>query len=143
MNDEFKAFGRKSKTTKSNISDKAVFFTRVSSKEQTEGFSLSIQENECLSCAKRFNLDIIETFGGSHESAKNVDGAEYQRMLKFVKNPNNKVGYVIVKDLDRFSRAGISTKEELGKLGIIILESNSSKKLLKYHTHMMYLSRLL
>ena len=38
---------------------KAVIYCRVSSKEQTEGYSLKYQEEECRRFANRYNIEII------------------------------------------------------------------------------------
>jgi site-specific DNA recombinase len=50
---------------------------------------------------------VIEYFGGTHESAKNDDRKEFNRMLNFVNESNSEIGVIIVYSYDRFSRTGV------------------------------------
>ncbi len=82
-----------------------VIYTRVSSKKQETRFSLTTQLESCQSfCASR-KLNVIKIFGGTYESAKNDDRKNYKMMLDFVKKPSNKVSFIIVSSIDRFSRS--------------------------------------
>ncbi len=85
----------------------AVIYTRVSSKEQAEKYSLQVQADATRKYAEYYNLPIIATFGDTFESAKSdVDRPEFERLLEFVENPKNDIKYIIVHTLDRFSRTG-------------------------------------
>ena len=85
----------------------AVIYTRVSSKEQAEKYSLQVQADVTRQYAEYYNLPIIATFGDTFESAKSdTDRPEFERLLEFVENPKNDIKYIIVHTLDRFSRTG-------------------------------------
>ena len=99
---EFKKFSPERKLFGSN--NNAIIYTRVSTKEQAEtNTSLGTQKRYCENYAKSNNLNVIDYFGGTHESAKSDDRKEFKRMLKFVKQSGS-IGYIIVYSYDRFSR---------------------------------------
>lgn len=103
----------------------AVIYTRVSSKEQAEtNQSLETQKKYCLEYALRHNLNILGFFGGTYESAKTDERNEFNRMIRFVKTQKEKVGFILVYSLDRFSRTGdnaIFISSELKQRGISIV----------------------
>jgi DNA invertase Pin-like site-specific DNA recombinase len=129
---EFEKFGRKSKqkSLSSNRHKNATNYLRVSTSEQTNNFSIETQRDNCRRCAETHNLKIIAEFGGTFESAKSDDDRkEFNKMLSFVKNPKNEIGYVIVSDFDRFSRTGVSAimiREELKKFGVLVIEAGTN-----------------
>jgi DNA invertase Pin-like site-specific DNA recombinase/uncharacterized coiled-coil protein SlyX len=102
-----------------------VIYTRVSSKEQADtNQSLEWQKKYCLNYAIKNNFKILGYFGGTYESAKSDERKEFSRMLKFVKSQKEKVSYILVYSLDRFSRTGDSAiyiASELKKSGVNIL----------------------
>lgn len=102
-----------------------VIYTRVSSKEQMEtNQSLEWQKKYCVEYASKNQLDIKGYFGGTYESAKSDERKEFNRMLKFVKASKEKISYILVYSLDRFSRTGDSAiyiASELKKVGINIM----------------------
>ena len=66
----------------------------------------------------------MESFGGTYESAKNDERKEFNKMLSFVKKSKEKIPYIIVYSVDRFSRSGanaIYLKEQLRHQGVHIL----------------------
>ena len=75
--------------------------------------------------AQKFGLQIIGTFGDTHESAKTDDRKEFQRMIEFCKRSRGKVSTILVYKMTRFSRTGgkaISIADELrSKYGIHIV----------------------
>ncbi|MBS4066108.1 MAG: recombinase family protein, partial [Chitinophagaceae bacterium] len=101
----------------------AVIYTRVSSLEQAQNNgSLEIQKKHCSEYALRNKIHVKEFFGGTYESAKTDGRKEFQRMLSYVKS-DKAISYIIVFNLDRFSRTGSSAaklSEDLSKQGIII-----------------------
>lgn len=101
-----------------------VIYTRVSTSEQEKGYSLDIQLKENTEFAQKRNLLVLGTFGGVYESAKNDERKEFNRMLKFIKQSREKITYIIVHLIDRFSRSGpnaLYIKEELKKVGVYLL----------------------
>lgn len=110
IEDKLKQFA-KGKTE--NIVNKAiqscVIYTRVSSKEQMDtNQSLEWQKKYCDEYAIKNKLNVLGYFGGTYESAKSDERKEFNRMLKFVKTSKQKVSYILVYSLDRFSRTGDS-----------------------------------
>ncbi len=120
-----KGFAKYSKETKVATTKNAVVYTRVSTKEQADNNqSLETQKKGCLGLAKQKSLNILGSFGGTYESAKSDERLEFQRMLKFIKQSKEKISYIIVYSVDRFSRSGanaIYIADELRKAGVVIL----------------------
>ena len=124
-----KAFAKSSKSAKTKRGSKALIYTRVSSQGQTENFSLQIQKEQCEACAQVLGLDVVRFFGGTHESAKTDDRKEFNALLNFSKESKNEIGYIIVYQLDRFSRSGdhsISILEDLKKSGVNVIEATTT-----------------
>ena len=118
LNENFKKFGKTSNTVLKDRFPNAVIYTRVSTEKQRSNFSLETQLEKCYQCSITNKLKIVEQFGGTSESAKTDVRPEFQKMLKFVKNPKNKIGYIIVSHFDRLSRTGLEgylRSEELEK----------------------------
>lgn len=110
--DQF-AKGKKDLSGKDN---NCVIYTRVSSKEQEEGHSLETQKKMCEDFAYKNGYNILGVFGGTYESAKTDERKEFNRMLQFVKKSKQKISYIIISHIDRFSRTGanaIYIKEQL------------------------------
>ena len=118
----FEPFAKGSKK-KNGAGNTCVIYTRVSGKEQEEGYSLDTQKRECEEFASKNGYEIMGHFGGTYESAKNDERKEFNRMLQFIKRSKVKVSYIVVYMLDRFSRSGanaIYIKEQLKSQGIYI-----------------------
>jgi site-specific DNA recombinase len=114
----------KGKKVGSGLTNNCIIYTRVSSKEQEQGYSLDIQLKECEEHARKNGYNILGCFGGTYESAKTDERKEFNRMLQFVKKSKDKITYIIVHMVDRFSRSGanaIYIKEQLKGVGIYIM----------------------
>ncbi len=102
-----------------------VIYTRVSSKEQMDtNQSLEWQKKYCMEYAIKNKLDIKGYFGGTYESAKSDERKEFNRMLAFVKASKEKISFILVYSLDRFSRTGDSAiyiASGLKKTGVNIM----------------------
>ncbi len=101
----------------------AVIYTRVSSKEQMDNMSLTTQLKGCNVFAQKLNYQISGHFGGTYESAQSDERKEFVRMISFVKKAKEKISYIIVYSLERFSRTGdnaIWLSRQLRELGITI-----------------------
>ncbi|PRY11907.1 DNA invertase Pin-like site-specific DNA recombinase [Pontibacter ummariensis] len=103
----------------------AVIYTRVSTKEQAEtNQSLETQLKHCRAYAERHGYEVVETFGGTYESAKSDERKEFKVMLDFVKKSRHNIGHIIVYSHDRFSRSGSSAIhiiDQLSQLGISVV----------------------
>lgn len=120
------AFGRKSKAGIKKVDSKLVVkYTRVSGGKQMENDSLENQEKAINDYADRSGLQIVASFGQTHESAKTDDRKEFQRMIDFCRRSNGKINSILVYKMTRFSRSGgkaITMAEELrNKYGIHII----------------------
>ena len=122
----FQQFGvtsdkKRTRTTENN----GVIYTRVSTKEQAENnLSLGTQMKACEEYAQKYSINIVNYFGGTYESAKTDERKEFVRMLSFVKRSKEKIRWIVVYNVDRFSRTGangIYIANELKKQGISIL----------------------
>ena len=113
------------KQDQKNTDKNTVIYTRVSTKEQADtNQSLETQKKYCTLYAEKNNLNVVGYFGGTYESAKTDERNEFNRMIKYVKNLNQKIGYILVYSLDRFSRTGdnaIYISSQLKKQGISII----------------------
>ncbi len=99
-----------------------VIYTRVSTKEQSDNNqSLDIQRKVCEQFATKSGYPILGYFGGTYESAKTDERRQFNNMLNFIKKSREKISYIIVYSVDRFSRSGanaIYIAEKLRKEGI-------------------------
>ena len=123
--EQFKRFAKVSTTKQLKAqSNNAVIYTRVSSQGQVDNYSLQAQYKNCRAFVDGNGLIVNRLFGGTHESAKTDNRSEFDKMLTFVKDPKNEISYIIVADMDRFSRSGenaIAIQSELKKIGVTIL----------------------
>jgi site-specific DNA recombinase len=119
----FKTFAKGSNKIKSKGSN-CVIYTRVSTKEQADNnLSLDTQKKACETFAKKGSLQIMGHFGGTFESAKTDERKQFNSMLSFLKKSREKISYIIVYSVDRFSRSGanaIYIAEQLKKQGIVV-----------------------
>src|SRR5579872_4268183 len=102
----FVRFAKGSKAFKVKGSN-CVIYTRVSTKEQADNnFSLETQKKACEQYARKCGYQIMGYFGGTYESAKTDERKEFNNMLSFVRKSKEKISYIIVYSVDRFSRSG-------------------------------------
>ncbi len=102
-----------------------IIYTRVSSKEQAlTNLSLETQKKHCLQYALNHDLNVVGLYGGTYESAKTDERKEFNRMLNYIQTHKEKVSFILVYSLDRFSRTGgnaIFISSELKRSGVSIL----------------------
>jgi site-specific DNA recombinase len=99
----------------------AVIYIRVSTQEQVENLSLDTQESRCQDLCKKKGWNLLEVFREEGQSAKTTQRDEFQRMLRFCKNPRNAVGVIVVFDFSRFARNMIDqllAQKELLEAGV-------------------------
>ncbi|TND08268.1 MAG: resolvase domain-containing protein [Bacteroidetes bacterium] len=116
-------FAKQKKTTEALNKNDCVIYTRVSTKEQAEtNLSLDSQLKACNEFAAKRQLNCVEHFGGTYESAKSDERKEFQKMISAAKR--KRIGSIIVYSYDRFSRTGANAiwlSRQLKELGINIL----------------------
>src|ERR1700735_3685126 len=141
----FKTFAKGEKTTIAKGTN-CVIYTRVSSADQTHNLSLETQLKACLEYAQRRGLSVLKNFGATNESAKtDNERAEFTAMMAYVKKSKERISFILVYSLERFSRNdnAIWLSNQLRKLGIEIIAvtqpidtANPSGKM---HQKMMFL----
>ncbi len=106
-------------------STNCVIYTRVSTKEQADNnMSLETQRKYCELFAQKNGYNIMGYYGGTYESAKTDERNQFNKMLTTVKKSSQKISYIIVYSVDRFSRSGanaIYIAEQLKQQGISII----------------------
>ena len=111
--------------TQPKPSRNTIIYTRVSSKEQAlTNQSLETQKKHCLQYALNHDLNVIGFYGRTYESAKTDERKEFNRMMNYIKSNKEKVSFILVYSLDRFSRTGgnaIHISSELKSNGISIM----------------------
>lgn len=121
----FEKFAKGGNDLITQIGNNCVIYTRVSTKEQAENnLSLETQRKACEQLAKKQAYNILAYFGGTYESAKTDERNEFKNMLSFVKKSREKISFIIVYSVDRFSRSGanaIYIASELKKQGVAVL----------------------
>jgi site-specific DNA recombinase len=83
---------------------RAILYIRVSTDEQTNGYSPADQEERLIKYCERNDIDIIKIYH-EDESARNFeDRPEWQNILSFIKQHKNLVDIILFAKWDRFSR---------------------------------------
>lgn len=121
-----------------------VIWTRVSTKYQEDnGGSLQYQKDCCTTYAKSNGFDVVNFFGGSHESAK-TPGKFIREMISFIRRDKT-VKFLIVSQIDRFSRdagQGITMFNQLLEIGVIIIEATTGLRTSDHNQKMMLQMKL-
>jgi len=107
-------------TTTTQKMKRAIINVRVSSDEQTKGYSPELQEEQLRSYCKLKNIEIVALFKEDH-SAKTFDRPEYKKMEALAKKSSGKVDYIFFTTWDRFSRNAAEAYQKIAlfnKLGI-------------------------
>jgi len=84
---------------------KAIIYCRVSSDEQVKGYSLKIQEDACRKKCEQEGWEIEKVFIEEGESAKTKDRTQLIKLSNFCCKNKNKIDFLVVYKLDRFSRS--------------------------------------
>ena len=109
-------------------SNKAVIYTRVSSEEQVENFSLGTQEEFCKREAKHKGYEIAEVFREEGKSAKTITGRpELLKLLEFCRRNKKDIRAVFVYRLDRLSRQTsdyLAIRQRLAGYNIAIISTS-------------------
>jgi len=118
----FKTFGKGEKVQVIRGTN-CVVYTRVSGKDQVENMSLETQRKACLQYAQRHGYTIVKNFGATNESATTDERTEFKAMISYVKKSRERISYILIASLERFSRNdnAIWLSNELRKLGIEIV----------------------
>ena len=82
----------------------AYIYTRVSSKEQLEGYSLESQERICREWCASQGYEVRAVFAELGESAKTTHRTELNKMLACIESHHSEIGVVVTYKLDRLTR---------------------------------------
>jgi site-specific DNA recombinase len=85
---------------------RAVIYTRVSTAEQVDNYSLDTQLRTCREYCEREDLEVDRVFREEGESAKTSDRPELQEMLSYcaLNVKRREIGFVVVARVDRLAR---------------------------------------
>lgn len=84
---------------------KCYMYTRVSTSNQVDGFSLDAQKDKIRKYAEYQNYVIVNEYSDEGFSGKNIQGRrEFQRMLNDIKDCKDDIEYVLVFKLSRYGR---------------------------------------
>lgn len=100
---------------------RAVIYVRVSTKEQVQNMSLSIQREQCRDWCERNGYDVDRVFEDAGESAKTIDRPEFLRMVDYCRSSKGRVQAVVVYSGSRFARNlddHVSMRVVLGTHGV-------------------------
>lgn len=120
----FDTFAKGSKSTRMARGSNCVVYTRVSTKEQADkNLSLETQKKACNQYALKHNYNILASFGSTYESATTDERKQFSAMLSYVKKCKERISYIIVYSLERFSRNdnSIWLSGQLRRLGVEIV----------------------
>ena len=126
------AFNRflKPKEVEAQKNNHIIGYTRISSKQQLDNFSLSEQEREIKSYATKNNFILDEIIGGTYESASgDFTRKEFKRLYDKIKQSRKRPFAIAIKFINRFSRTGASAisivQELVEKLGVHLIETST------------------
>lgn len=102
-------------------------YCRVSTNKQAqEGESLDVQEKIERSLAERKGIVLLNVFREAY-SGENNNRPIIGEIFDFIKSSDKKIEYLIVRNIDRFTRGGVVAYEllkgEFGKVGVEIIDS--------------------
>ena len=109
------------------MNKRAVIYCRVSTKEQIDNNSLSLQEKDCRKYCEREGFEVVKVFIEKGESAKTADRTELKKLLEFCEQNKKNLNAVIFNEPTRFSRDTLDyliLKKQLKSLGIAFKSPN-------------------
>lgn len=120
----------KSKEKESLPNNHILGYTRVSSKQQIDNFSIEEQEREIRSFANKNNYVLDDIIGGTYESASgDFSRKEFKKLYDEIKQSKKRPYAVAIKFINRFSRSGAGAitivQELVEKLGVHLIETST------------------
>lgn len=100
-----------------------VIYSRVSSKEQVENFSLSSQEKLCRDFATKQGWSVLKLFQEEGESARTTNRTQLSKMMEFCTKNRGNLDAVLVYKVDRIARNSAdhyAIRALLTRLGIVL-----------------------
>ncbi len=106
-----------------------VVYTRVSSKEQLQGYSLDSQRKLCSEYAEKQGWNVLQIFEEQGESARSADRTQLGKMLEYCIKNKGKVDAVLVHKIDRFARQADDhhyIRAALSRCGVVLRSVNEN-----------------
>lgn len=105
-------------------------YTRVSSKEQFNNYSLEDQQTDIKRFAEKNEYNIACMLGGTYESASgDFTRKEFTKLIDEIKKSKDKPYAIAIRTINRFSRSGGNAitivNELIDKLGVHIIETST------------------
>ncbi len=100
---------------------RAVIYTRVSTAEQVDNYSLATQRRQCEEFCARNGMEVDSVFVEEGASAKTPERTEFKRMLAYCSENAKSIDFVVVHDVSRFSRSSLDyevIRDALRRVGI-------------------------
>ena len=94
---------------------KAIRYLRFSDRKQSNG-SIERQELYTGQWIRNNEVELVDTFIDRGHSAKTFDRPDFKKLQEFISKHHNRVDYLIVDQLDRFSRNASEAMEYVKKL---------------------------
>ena len=92
-----------------------LIYCRVSSSKQAQqGESLDLQETICRTIAEKSQLSVIEVFKEQF-SGRKEERPIFEDIFSYIKKYPNKIDFLIVRAIDRFTRNGTFGYENLNQ----------------------------
>lgn len=101
---------------------RAIVYTRVSTEEQADGYSLDYQKERLEQYCNIKGYDIAEHFKDEY-SGKNFERPKFKLMIEYVKKNKGDIDYILFTKWDRFSRSASDSYQmikTLSKLNVIV-----------------------
>ncbi len=129
INAHFQAY-MKPTSNEAPANRKIIGYTRVSSKQQADNYSIAEQENEIRAYAKKNNYILTEIIGGTYESASgDLTRKEFKKLYDTIKKSKKRPFAIAIKFINRFSRTGASAisivSELVDKMGVHLIETST------------------
>ena len=114
---------------RSTEQNRAIIYTRVSSKRQVDTYSLENQERTCLEYAARSGYVVDKVFTERGESAKTTERSELQNMLRYIESNHRRLEAVIIYKVDRWARDTFdygSLRRDVKHHGMVLLSATEN-----------------
>lgn len=112
------------------MENNVVIYIRVSDPSQIDNNSLETQEKACRKFAESKGWQVVKVFREEGVSAKFVNTRpELRSLISFATKKTNRISFVLVYKLDRFSRnleAGLATITLLTKYGVLLVSATEA-----------------
>lgn len=83
---------------------RAAVYCRVSTKEQTQNFSLATQQRKCEEYCAQHGIEVAHVFIEEGESAKTTDRPQLRALLDYCRDNAGSLQHVVVYRIDRLAR---------------------------------------